>query len=270
MGMENPVYDSAYRTVKRLGYETVMIPLDDKGICVDILENSKADLVYVTPSHQFPMGTVMPVKRRMQLLKWAKEGKRYIIEDDYDSEFRYRGKPIPALAGLDHEEKVIYLGTFSKSIAPSIRISYMVLPQALMREYREQGKPFSVTVSRVDQKIIELFLREGYYERHLNKMRAVYREKQEVLISGLREMSSICRYSGADAGMHVLVHFINGMTEKEAIRRAKQEGIRVYGLSEYYVSAQEVKPSHTVLMGFAALENDEIRRAMDKLKKAWS
>lgn len=270
VAMENPAYDSAYRTIQRLEFKTKMISLDDKGICVDELEDSDADVVYVTPAHQFPTGVVMPITRRMQLLSWAQKGKRYIIEDDYDSEFRYRGKPIPALAGLDHEDKVIYLGTFSKSIAPTIRISYMVLPKELMQAYRAQGKPFSATVSRVDQKIIELFLQDGYYERHLNKMRAVYREKHDLLIGKLREMSSICQYSGADAGMHVLVHFTNRLTEEEAIARAKEAGIRVYGLSEYYIDKMQMLPSHTVLMGFATLENQEIEQAMEKLKQVWS
>ena len=122
------------------------------------------------------MGMVMPMKRRMQLLAWAsRENGRYLIEDDYDSEFRYKGRPIPALQGNDTEGKVIYLGTFSRAIAPSIRISYMVLPETLLPAYEENGRCFSATVSKTDQKILEEFMRSGAFERHLNRMRAQYK-----------------------------------------------------------------------------------------------
>ena len=147
---------------------------------VDLLEKTDAQTVYVMPSHQFPLGTVMPVKRRMQLLEWAaREPDRYIIEDDYDSEFRYRGKPIPALQGYDRNGRVIYIGTFSRSIAPAIRVSYMVLPKRLLCLYKERGRAISCTVSRVDQQLIAAFLNQGYYERHLNKMRAIYKARHD-------------------------------------------------------------------------------------------
>jgi GntR family transcriptional regulator/MocR family aminotransferase len=171
IAMENPTYKSAYLCFRHLGYEVQGIGMDEWGMRMDELALSGADTAYVMPSHQFPMGNVMPLKRRMQLLAWAAEGEgRYILEDDYDSEFRYRGKPIPALQGMtSNRDRVIYLGTFSKSIAPAIRISYMVLPESVMKKYEEKGRDFSVTVSRADQKIIETFIREGYYERHLNQ-----------------------------------------------------------------------------------------------------
>lgn len=143
----------------------------------------------------------MPLKRRMALLDWAEEAEnRYIIEDDYDSEFRYRGKPIPALQGFDRGGRVIYMGTFSKSIAPSIRVSYMVLPEFLAEQYAERKSPFSVTVSRADQKILELFLKEGGYERHLNRMRAVYKSKHDKMVKVLRDMGDICTFFGRICG----------------------------------------------------------------------
>ncbi|MCI8586387.1 MAG: PLP-dependent aminotransferase family protein, partial [Lachnospiraceae bacterium] len=166
IAMESPTYRHAYEIFKRLGYDCCTVSMDRQGMNVQELRESGADIAYVMPSHQYPMGVVMPVKRRQEILQWAseKEG-RYIIEDDYDSEFRYVGKPIPSLQGNDTNQKVIYIGTFSKSIAPSIRISYLVLPAPLMRRYEQVGRNFSCTVSRTDQKMLELFMERGYFER---------------------------------------------------------------------------------------------------------
>ena len=156
---------------------------------MDELERSGADLAFVMPSHQYPLGTVMPIRRRMELLRWASEAEgRYIIEDDYDSEFRYKGKPIPALQGYDADGKVIYIGTFSKSIAPAIRMSYMVLPEKVCEMYHKAVRIHQLygiqSRSADPAEVIE----EGYYERHLNKMRALYRSRHDVLLSGLKEM----------------------------------------------------------------------------------
>ena len=270
VAMENPTYTSAYQAFLRLNYPLASVEMDEMGIRIPELEESGAEIAYVMPSHQFPMGTVMPMKRRMQLLSWAAKEKRYIIEDDYDSEFRYKGKPIPALQGFDQNDRVIYLGTFSRSIAPAIRISYMVLPKELMEQYKKQGKPFSVTVSKVDQKIIERFLNEGYYERHLNRMRALYKSKHDLLLRELHDLDSVCTWSGENAGVHLLLHFKNGMTEEEAIRRAKEESVRVYGLSRYYLKEPAKKPRATVLMGYGVMTENEIVSAMKRLKRAWS
>lgn len=135
------------------------------------------------------MGIVMPVKRRQELLAWAmKEPDRYLIEDDYDSEFRYRGKPIPALQGMDDSGRVIYMGTFSKAIAPAIRVGYLVLPPSLMERYEERGRFYSSTVSRVDQRILAMFIGGGYFERHLNRMREIYKGKHDLLLASLKPL----------------------------------------------------------------------------------
>ena len=193
--MEDPTYLTAYYDFLHMGFQVKTVGQDGSGLNVMELEHTDGEIVYVMPSHQFPMGTVMPLSRRMELLSWAgKQEGRYIIEDDYDSEFRYKGKPIPALKGFDNHDCVIYMGTFSKSLAPSIRVSYMVLPVKLMKQYQNQKHPFSVTVSRVDQKILELFLQEGYYQRHLNKMRGIYKSKHDFLLKYLKEeMAEICQ-----------------------------------------------------------------------------
>ena len=268
VAMENPTYLSAWYDLKHTGCSMCTVKSDEMGICIEELEKTGADVVYVMPSHQFPMGTVMPLKRRMELLRWADENQTYIIEDDYDSEFRYKGKPIPALQGFDKNERVIYIGTFSKSIAPSIRISYMALPKKLMRYYQSRY-PFAVTISKAAQKIVELFLRNGHYERHLNRMRRLYKSKHDWILRWVKEeMSEICSCFGEHAGIHLLLRFHNGISEDEAVERAKSAGIRVYGLSEFFV--QEKKETEAVvLIGYATLTEEEIKEALQILSRIW-
>lgn len=268
VAMENPTYKKAYHELASMAESVAAVEMDKSGMDVEALERSGARVAYVMPSHQFPMGTVMPVKRRMELLLWAseKEG-RYVLEDDYDSEFRYKGKPIPALQGFDAKGKVVYLGTFSRSIAPSIRISYMVLPQSLLEIYQEKGRCFSCTVSKVDQMLIMRFLREGHYERHLNRMRAVYKSRHDVLLEELGSLGGICEVSGENAGVHLLLHFANGMSGEEAVARAKKAGVRVYGLSDFIIGRQIASP--TVILGYATMEEEGIREAVGRLREVW-
>lgn len=270
IAMESPTYKKAYDVFRNLSNEVRIVEMDESGMRVDLLEQTDAQIAYVMPSHQFPIGLVMPLKRRMQLLAWASSGEgRYIIEDDYDSEFRYKGKPIPALQGFDRAGRVIYIGTFSKSLAPAIRISYLVLPKALLSVYQQRGRIISSTVSRVDQRIIAGFLDQGYFERHLNKMRAVYRSRHDLLLEELKAFRSFCSVSGEHAGVHLLLTFQNGMTEQEAVELAAREGVRVCGLSRYFVGEAAGQPSHTVLLGYATLSEEEICEAVRRLKRAW-
>lgn len=270
IAMDNPTYTSASVAFQKMGYEVCPLEPDDMGMIPEKLEECGADLAYVMPSHQFPLGSVMPIQRRQQLLAWAaKKEHRYLIEDDYDSEFRYKGKPIPSLQRFDSHDKVIYLGTFSKSLAPAIRISYMVLPVSLMHQYEERGRNFSVTVSRVDQKILEMFFREGHFERHLNRMRGIYRTKHDCLISEMRKLHHICRIRGEHAGVHILVEMKNGMTEQEAIAAARKVGIKVYGLTEYCIQPLKDRDIPTVLMGYATLSEEQIKEAVQLLAEVW-
>ena len=269
IAFEDPTYKQAYRMVRSLSYETAPVPMDKNGMKVSELEKSVADIAYVTPSHQYPTGVIMPLKRRLELLRWAsQEEGRYIIEDDYDSEFRYKGKPIPALQGYDGEDKVIYLGTFSKSIAPAIRLSYMVLPKPLLEVYDQKSRFVNSTVSKVDQMIVQKFIEEGYYERHLNKTRALYKSRHDVLIEGLRPMMDICKISGEHAGVHLLLTFHNGMSEEELIQRAEAEDIRVYGLSDYCIQ-EKYEGNATILLGYANLSEEQIREAVQILNCCW-
>lgn len=271
IAMESPTYRHAYQLFEQLGQELCTVPVDTSGMQPEALRESGADVAYVMPSHQYPLGIVMPIKRRLELLKWAAEGKeRYLIEDDYDSEFRYRGKPIPALQGADQNDTVIYIGTFSKSIAPAIRISYLVLPERLRLRLGEVPERFSSTVSRIDQMILNSFIKEGHYERHLNRMRAIYGHKQEILVGELKKRPEICTVRGEDAGVHLLVEFENGMTEQEAICRAESLRIRVYPLSEYRTGEEkEEQQKPTVLLGYATLSETELEQAVGELLEVW-
>lgn len=269
IAMESPTYKQAYHILRNMEHIINMVPMDEAGIRTDYLKEGDSDIVYVMPSHQFPLGIVMPLKRRMELLAWAAEKeKRYIIEDDYDSEFRYKGKPIPALQGYDTKEKVIYLGTFSKSIAPAIRISYMVLPESLLPVFEKTCGFYSSTVSRVDQMIVRDFIKEGYYERHLNKMRGIYKGKHDILINELKKLKGMCRIEGENAGVHMLLNITDGRSEEELIALAKQQGIRVYGLSDYYISKEDIKETKLIL-GYANLKEAEIKMACRKLCESW-
>lgn len=269
--MESPTYRHAYRIFEQLGFPLTTVPMDSCGMQVEMLAASGADTAYVMPSHQYPLGIVMPIKRRLELLKWAsgKEG-RYLIEDDHDSEFRYRGKPIPALQGADRDGRVIYLGTFSKSIAPAIRISYLVLPEPLLSQAEEGLSRFSSTVSRIDQMVLNQFIRGGYFERHLNRMRRIYGRKHDAFLESLGELSPSVRITGENAGLHLLAEFQNGMEEEEAVKRAREQGIQVRPLSAYMTDdARREKQKAAVLLGYATLTEQELIEAAALLVKAW-
>ena len=268
MAMENPTYKRSYRIFKSFGYPIETVDMDESGMRTEPLSKVKVSAAYVMPSHQFPTGIVMPIGRRMELLKWANSAKgRYIIEDDYDSEFRYRGKPIPALQASDKHGRVIYMGTFSKAIAPAIRISFMVLPEELLKKYKENCYFYSCTVSRIDQQILNEFIRDGYFERHLNKMRKIYRAKHELLLDTLKPLRKKFTVSGENAGLHLLLTSKAGVKEAELIEKAASAGVRVYGLSECMV--EDAPDSTTVLVGFGGLTDGEIVKGVELLKKVW-
>lgn len=269
IGMENPTYKQAYRVFDSLGCRVVPVEMDQYGLNVSLLEESGAQTAYVMPSHQYPTGIIMPVKRRQELLNWAgrKEG-RYLIEDDYDSEFRYKGKPIPALQGMDSRDCVIYSGTFSKSIAPAIRVSYLVLPRPLLAIYREKMGFYSSTVSRIDQNILYQFMTGGYYERHLNRMRAIYKIKHDTLLGALKPLEKQFMIKGEYAGLHLLLTDRCGRSEDWLVESAARAGVKVYGLSSYVIGGRCVKEP-TVVLGYSRLKEEEIKEGIRLLTDAW-
>ena len=268
IAMENPTYKQAYRVFRSLDYEVCPVEMDANGMEPELLTRSGANVAYVMPSHQYPTGAVMTIGRRAELLRWAeREPDRYLIEDDYDSEFRYRGKPIPSLQSSDEKGKVIYIGTFSKAIAPAIRVSYMVLPGDLLDIYRRDCSFYSCTVSRIDQRILNEFIRDGYFERHLNKMRMRYRAKHDLLLAGLEPFKKQFVISGEDAGLHLLLTAKGNVTEQELLERAAAEKVKAYGMSENMVEATMRKA--TVLLGFGSIDEAEMQEGLRRLQKAW-
>lgn len=268
IAMENPTYKRAYRIFQSFAYQIVTVDMDESGMKVSRLRKENVSAAYVMPSHQYPTGVVMPIGRRAELLRWADEDAgRYLIEDDYDSEFRYRGKPIPSLQASDEHGKVIYIGTFSKAIAPAIRVSYMVLPKSLLQKYREECYFYSCTVSRIDQRILNEFIRDGYFERHLNKMRKIYRGKHDLLLEGLKPFGEFFQVSGEHAGLHLLLAAKKDVSEEKLIRTAAERGVKVYGLSGSMVDISNRKA--TILLGFGGLENEAIVEGTKLLEQAW-
>ncbi len=270
IAMENATYMRAYRIFQSFGYSIKTVNADESGMLVEDLIRKKANVAYVMPSHQYPTGITMPIGRRMELLKWAAGGEaRYLIEDDYDSEFRYRGKPIPSLQGADKNGRVIYMGTFSKAIAPAIRVSYMVLPLTLLKRYEEECAFYSSTVSRIDQKILNTFIQEGYFERYLNKTRKIYREKHDILLQALKPFRERFVLSGENAGLHVLLQCREqGVTEAELIEKALTVGVKVYGISDSMIEIKRDLPA-TIVLGYGGLKTEEIEEGMEKIKQAW-
>ncbi len=267
--MENPTYSKAHKTLTNLGHTIVPIDMDRSGISISKLNASPANVAYVTPSHQYPLGIVMPVKRRTELLKWSLAASdRYIIEDDYDSEFRYKGRPIPALQGNDTYGRVIYLGTFSKSIAPSIRMSYMVLPKSLLDIYHNTYGFLSCTVPRIDQAIVNEFISEGYYERHLNKMRAHYKTLHDLLLNELDSFRPYFTISGENAGLHILLTSRRCLTEEQLLKASDAVEVRTYPLSQYYIDG-DTHNTGTVILGYATLTPQQITQGIQALRQAW-
>lgn len=252
------------------------IPMDSSGICVDALRESGADVAHISPSHQFPTGITMPIGRRSELLSWCREsGSHFLIEDDYDSEFRLSGRLIPPIMSIEDRGRVIYMNTFTKSLASTIRISYMVLPPALLQRYREKLGFYSCTVPSFEQYVLAEFIGRGYYEKHINRMRNYYRQKRNRLLhaisgSGLRDLTSV---SGAEAGLHFLLLVKSGRTEDELTALAAAKGVRVYGLSRYMnreeKELRERWPGPCMVVNFQGLSNEAVDALPELLEEAW-
>lgn len=269
-GLENPGYERLSLLFKSNGAQFKAVKIDGSGMIPEEIIKSNADILCITPSHQFPSGGIMPINRRIQILNWANNGHgRYIIEDDYDSEFKYSGKPIPALQGLDTNGKVIYMGAFSKSLSPATRVSYMVLPEQLMKTYRKNLSYIICPVPSIDQKVLQRFIQGGYFERHLNRMRNIYKKKREILVDEVNKINCCIEVIGADSGLHLLLRINNGMSEEQLVSTASVAGVKVYGISRYYINHSDMDTQPILLIGFASLTEEEIMKAVRILYKAW-
>ena len=267
IAMENPTYMQAYRIFSSLNREVRPISLDENGLKVEELKRSEAKAVYLTPSHQFPTGVVMPIKRRKEILGWAAGEDRYIIEDDHDSEFRYKGLPIPPLKAIDTGNKVVYLGTFSRTIAPAIRIGFMVLPDGLLKVYRRKLAFLACTVPRIDQAVLTEFILGGHYERHINKARKIYKSRHDKLISSLKVFGDKVKIMGGNAGMHLMVKFKLDMSEEEVVSRAEKSGIKLVGLSKHRIGENPESSEACILIGYGNISEHRIEEGIKILAK---
>ncbi len=267
--IEDPVYLGIQRIFKNLDLPLYPIPVDENGIQVDrILEDKTASFVSVTPSHQFPMGSVLPIQRRVKLIEYARRANSYIVENDYDSEFRYSGPPISALQLLD-PEYVVHIGTFSESLFPSLRIGYMILPKRLIEACRTYMKANSFETSSLKQAALARFIDEGYLERHINKMKKLYRERRKTLISCLQDaFHNRVMISGDSTGLYVVVEFKGIEFSDELAEIIEEHNVRIYRVEDHAIC----KGCHVskILLGYGNLEIEHIQEGIVRLKQALS
>ena len=265
-GVEDPGYAAIRHTIAGQERQLRFLPLDEQGLSAAALEDSDVSVAYITPAHQFPMGVTMPAGRRSQLLRWAgQREERYLIEDDYDSEFRYAFRPLPALQSMGGGGRVIYIGTFSRSLAPSIRLAYMVLPPALLERYRTMPGLGQCTVSRYEQAVMARFLSEGFYARYLRRVGNLYRKRRALLLPALEGIGGVT-VSGSGGGLHFLLTDPR-YSEAELLQRALEQGLALRGLSGY-CRACTARPS-TLVVGYGGLRDDMIPEAVRRLAMAW-
>jgi GntR family transcriptional regulator / MocR family aminotransferase len=257
---------------RRFGYSggsCVPLPLEPDGVSLSSLAASPAQAVYLTPSHQFPYGMILSAAKRLQLLQWAESCNGYLIENDYDGEFRYGGAPVPSLQGMDRSGRVIYAGTFSRALTPSFRLSYLVLPWELVKRFKQGGHSYDQLASPLFQETLRLFMESGELERHMRRMRVVYEHKHTVLMRELHNsFGERLQVIGAGSGLHVLVKPSSGGEEAGLIRKAARCGVKVYPVSAYALTAHK-KAEGSVLLGFGGLDTETIRTGVQLLAQAW-
>lgn len=269
--VENPGYSRTRAVLQNNGIRCTLADIDQDGLSAQALEESGANLCYLTPSHHFPTGVTMPAPRRAQILAWAaaRPG-RYILEDDYDSEFRFDTRPLPSLQGMAGPDgPVVYLTTFSKSLAPGIRIACMVLPRSLLARYRRDFAVYANTVGRFEQQTLAAFMAGGYFTRHLARMRLVYKRRMEAFAAALRRELPGVTLGSVHSGLHFLLTLPGAGGESAMVEAAAQEGVRLRGLREYYLARPELCQPDTVVAGYSALKEADIPAVAAALAQAW-
>ena len=261
--VEEPGYGKIRKIYAVGGVACVSAHMDEQGVIPESLE--KADVLHCSPSHHFPTGLVTPVSRRMELLNWAKQGK-WIIEDDYDSEFRFDAHPKPAMQALDGAGRVIYMNTFSKSLAPSIRISYMILPEQLMAQFRLRLGFYSCTVPSFEQYTLARFLSRGHFEKHINRMRKFYKQRRNRVVSLLENcaFSDLLSILELDAGLHFLLQVKTQLTDRQLTDGLAEAGIKIRALSEYYHDSRADR--HCLVVNYSGIKEENLTEALETLK----
>ncbi len=265
--VEDPGYQKITKIYNVHNVPWEYIDVDENGMQINKLYESQASVVHVSPGHHFPTGSIMPIARRKALLEWAEaDRERYIIEDDYDSEFRFSRKPVPAIQSINHNHRVIYMNTFSKTLAPSIRISYMVLPRKLMERYVSTMNFYSCTVSAFEQYAMAEFMNKGYFERHIHRMKKYYKERRDMLLKVLDEspFRVFVTIDEKDAGNHFLMKVKTTLSDTQLKWYARENGIKLDCLSEYCVRDKETF-AHTIIVNYSDLEEENFRKALEIL-----
>ena len=267
-GVEDPGYSKISKIYQKLNVVCNFIPLDENGICIDQLEETCTDVVHLSPSHHFPTGKVMPVSRRYELLSWAaKSSNRYIVEDEYDSEFRMVGHPIPALQNIDVQDKTIYINSFSKTLASTVRVGYMILPKPLAQKFHKEFSFYTCTVSNLEQYVLAKFIGEGHYEKHINRMRNFYRHRRDALLEIIRHSKLWNRVEIAeqDAGLHFILKINTTLSDEEFCKQALDNGVRIGALSDYYTIATPSK--HEFVINYSSVLELQMKEAIAQLEK---
>ncbi|AFS77410.1 GntR family transcriptional regulator [Gottschalkia acidurici 9a] len=269
LAMEEPGYNGAKIVFNNNGFEIFPVPVGIDGIRLKELVNLNVKAVYITPSHQFPTGAIMPIQNRNELLNWATQNNVFIIEDDYDSEFRYNSRPIPSLQSINVNDRVIYLGTFSKALSPGLRMSYMVLPNSLIARYNDIFSGYYSTVSWLQQKVVSLYIERGHFERYIRKSCLLNKNKHDILVKTVNDvMGDKVNIYGNNAGLHILLEFLNGESQDWLIKRAKEYKVKVYPTYPYWINEDNC-PKNIILLGFSSLSEKEIVEGVNILNKAW-
>jgi GntR family transcriptional regulator / MocR family aminotransferase len=286
IALENPGYLSAKRVFSSSGAALVPVPVDSEGLRINgpnslstlTSQNPPAKqpkLVYVTPSHQFPTGVLMSLPRRLALLQWAQQANALIIEDDYDSEFRYSGRPVPALQGLDSYERVLYVGTFSKVMFPGLRLGYIVLPEALVPVFRRAKWLSDRQGAVIDQQALAQFIGEGHLAKHVRRMRSVYEGRRRSLIKSLA-----VEILGDAAGLHVMARLPTQQSDRAIIAQAKQQGVSLFSAQEHYWAAagdrsiadsqaEDSASRGEFIFGFGGISDRDIPEAINRIRSLW-
>lgn len=270
VAVEKPCYDGASSVFESYGASLVPIAVDEQGLDVDQLPTSDISLAFVTPSHQFPLGHTMSLERRIKLLNWAWDVGAYVVEDDYDSDFRHSGAPLTALKGLDQRGSVIYLGTFSKSIGGGLRLGFLALPRELVRPVLTAKALLDRACSWLEQAALAEFIAEGYFDKHVRRIRRIYRDRQICLVDALNAAFPGIRLTGAEAGMHVACHLPHDVPDADEIqRRAREVGVGVYALPNAGADAfgDEYLGKRVLVLGYASVTEDKIAHAVARLRQ---
>ena len=265
--LEDPGYMKLERIYNANGMRSIKVELDEKGLSLLSLEKSSADIAHISPNHHYPTGITMPLDRRYEILSWAaKKDERYIIEDDYDSEFRVSRNPVPTFYSLDTSGSVIYMNTFSKSLASTVRISYMVLPDSLAERFKENFSFYSSTVSSFEQYTLASFIEEGFFEKHINRMRLYYIRQRQAVLSLLSSSLMKNKYSVIenDSGLHFILRLNTFLSDKEVKNILYREGIKISALSDYSRSSSI---SHDFIISYSNLDMDAFKKALGILSE---